>query len=61
MEILKCPPPTVFSGKRRSEVHLNQEPEPDPVKEFSLWLLWSGISPESKLSVSRIGIYTDFT
>lgn len=30
-------------------------------KEFDLWLLWAGISPEAQEPMSHIGIYTDFT
>jgi hypothetical protein len=30
-------------------------------KELNQWLLWAGISPESGMPVSSIGIYTDFT
>ena len=30
-------------------------------KELNHWLLWAGISPDSKMPVSHIGIYTDFT
>lgn len=37
------------------------DPSLSPVKAFGAWLLWTGISPESKQPVSRIGIYTDFT
>lgn len=37
------------------------DPSLDPVREFGAWLLWAGLSPESKQPVSRIGIYTDFT
>ena len=31
------------------------------VREFERWLLWAGYLPESHSSVSRSGLYTDFT
>ena len=46
--------------KRRSELSFRDQ-EQDPIREFGLWLLWAGLTPESKLPVSAIGIYTDFT
>lgn len=56
----------IFSRRRgdivipRKEIG-KDDPMLDPVKEFGAWLLWTGLSPESKNPVSRIGIYTDFT
>ena len=34
---------------------------PFQTKEWETWLLRSGISPDSGMPISRIGIYTDFT
>jgi hypothetical protein len=51
--------PTVPSFVPRSE--LGKTDELQNRRELNHWLLWAGISPDSKMPVSHIGIYTDFT
>ena len=55
-EPVKTPSPAFVP---RSE--LGKAGELPPRKELNHWLLWAGISPDSKMPVSHIGIYTDFT
>ena len=55
------PEPHAKSELFSHQLNQNHASRPRRLQELENWLLHTGISPTSSMSVSWIGIYTDFT